>query len=70
MPMECENAFCVYWKKSRCTLSAISVDILGRCRDCTLLNLERELLEARRQEMLEGFEKMRLAWNSPRRRTR
>ncbi len=68
--MECENTFCVYWKKDRCALSSISLDILGRCRDCILLDFEDRILEAKRQEMLEDFERARLSWTGGPRRSR
>lgn len=61
-PMECENVFCVYWQEDKCSLRAISVDVLGHCRECVLVDLEDNLLAARRQEMRDAFEKMHRQW--------
>lgn len=35
----CENDLCIYWQNERCILSNISLDTVGRCRECILVSL-------------------------------
>lgn len=53
--MNCENCFCIYWKKGKCTLSKISLSISGACEDSVLVNINEEMLEKERKKILESY---------------
>lgn len=38
--MKCDNVFCVYEQKGHCTLSEISIDAQGFCRDCIYVSID------------------------------
>ena len=42
--MECSNLFCIHWQKDHCTLSEISLDILGGCEECVYIDLDSNIL--------------------------
>lgn len=35
----CDHSFCIYQEKGRCILKKISLDEMGLCRECILLDL-------------------------------
>lgn len=41
----CENEFCVYEEKGKCTLSEISLDISGARSDCIYINIDEQTLK-------------------------
>ena len=43
--MECENIFCIYYKKGRCKLKEVTLDIQGKCNDCVYVEIEEDELE-------------------------
>lgn len=50
--MNCENYFCIYNKKEKCTLNEISLDFQGRCNECIYVNLEEAQLKKIKKEQL------------------
>ncbi len=49
--MICENKWCIYFEKSRCILSDISVDASGMCEACIQVSLtDAELQKQRRRQ--------------------
>lgn len=36
--MQCENCYCIFWKKSACILPEVSLDLRGCCRECVFWN--------------------------------
>ncbi len=47
-----ENQFCVYWSENTCTLKKISLDAVGACTDCIHVEVPKDLLAQKRQELL------------------
>lgn len=46
--MNCENSFCVYWENRNCVLDSVSLDVLGCCQACILVEIsDQELKRAR-----------------------
>ena len=50
--MNCENRFCIYWNQNQCVLQKISLDGMGRCLDCSQVELPEEVLWQKRMETL------------------
>lgn len=48
--IQCENRLCVYYQDHRCLLESITLDILGQCEACLLIDLtDREIARARQR---------------------
>lgn len=46
--MNCENNFCVYWEDENCILDNVSLDVLGCCKACILVEIsDQDLKQAR-----------------------
>lgn len=41
--MKCENKFCIYCDKEKCTLENIELDIIGQCTECIYPNIDGEV---------------------------
>ena len=54
--MNCENEFCIYNQKEKCTLSKISLDFQGRCNECIYVNIEETQLKKIKKEQLRGLD--------------
>ncbi len=54
--MKCQNTFCVYWKKNKCILEEISLDISGQCEDCILIDMDEKFLEEQRKKLLDKLD--------------
>ena len=55
--MQCENYLCIFWKKDKCTLDKISLDIFGQCAECIYVDINPKIIEKQRQQMLKSFRK-------------
>ena len=42
--LKCENKFCIYCDKEKCTLENIELDIIGQCTECIYPNIDGEVL--------------------------
>ena len=62
MNVTCENHFCVYWREDICTLKKISLDALGACRDCVTVEVPKDLLARKRQELLSELREREARW--------
>lgn len=51
--MECENNLCIYCKKRRCILDSISLDAVGMCSDCVVINIDSVILEKAKADLLQ-----------------
>ena len=38
--MECLNNFCIYQKEDKCMLGRISINTLGMCESCIVVNID------------------------------
>lgn len=47
--MKCEFDLCVYNQDSNCTLDEISINQLGMCEDCMIVELDENMLEQEKQ---------------------
>ncbi len=43
--MKCENYFCIYENDGFCRLESVELDILGQCKECIYINIEKEKLK-------------------------
>ncbi len=50
--MQCENVFCLYWENSQCCLQETALDIQGKCKNCLYVEIEENLLQHKRSELL------------------
>ncbi len=55
MKLQCENKFCIYFKSNCCTLDYISLDDVGMCLECILVEIEEEILEAKRNKIIAKY---------------
>ena len=62
MHVMCENQFCVYWREDICTLKKISLDAVGACRDCVTVEVPKDLLAQKRQELLSELREREARW--------
>lgn len=53
--MNCENSFCIYQSKGKCTIDKINIGILGMCTDCIYPDIDEEVLEQAKFELLKKF---------------
>lgn len=57
--MECEFAYCIYNRNSKCLLSKVGINSLGMCEECIIVSLENDFLE---QEKMRQFEEIEHRW--------
>ena len=57
-----ENQFCVYWSENTCTLKKISLDAVGACTDCIHVEVPKDLLAQKRQELLSELREREARW--------
>lgn len=60
--MHCENRFCVYWGEGGCSLPQVTLDDMGRCENCILVELDAAMLARARREVLERFAQDEAMW--------
>ena len=53
--MVCTNKFCVYCENEKCILKEISIGTLGICEEFILVDIEDDILSARKEMMLERW---------------
>ncbi len=54
--MRCENNFCIYCDKYKCTLDEINIDTIGLCTECILIDLDDNTLSKQKHINLFSFE--------------
>lgn len=52
MKIKCDFEYCLHNEKYTCTLDNISIDALGMCGDCIMVNFDKELLESEKAKQL------------------
>ena len=50
--MLCENELCVYQENGECILEEISIDAIGNCTECTLVDINNEILKQAKQKFI------------------
>jgi len=53
--MECENSYCIYQHKGKCTLKHIQIDISGMCSEKIYVDLDSHTLTNAKNKLLESF---------------
>lgn len=48
----CENEFCIYQKQGMCILEKVQLDIQGNCTDCIYINVDKDMLDTLKEELL------------------
>jgi hypothetical protein len=57
MGINCENRFCIYWKKNKCALRRATLDIMGCCQECVYVEIDERVLNRVRQKILKSQKK-------------
>ena len=55
--MNCENNFCIYQSKNKCTLNEVSIDSLGMCTECIYPDIDEKILRQAKLKILKKYEK-------------
>lgn len=55
--MKCENEFCIYQYKNKCTLKEIEIDSFGICADCIYPNIDEKILIEAKLKLLKNYDK-------------
>ena len=50
--MVCENELCIYNKEDRCSLREITLDAVGLCENCVIVELNEELIKKEKERQL------------------
>ncbi len=53
--ISCENKFCIYEKQGKCILERIELDIQGSCMECIYINIEEDILNKLKDDLLEKW---------------
>ncbi len=61
--MNCQNIFCIYRQDGVCTLKEVSLNIMGMCDDCILIDPNAETLKAEKQKILDRHKTDYLRWD-------
>ena len=62
MRVMCENQFFVFLSENTCTLRKISLDAVGACTDCIHVEVPKDLLAQKRQELLSELREREARW--------
>ena len=54
--MNCENFFCIYQSNGKCTVDNIIINSLGMCTECIFPDIDKEILNKAKQELLKKYE--------------
>jgi hypothetical protein len=54
--MKCDNYLCICEENSVCTLDDIELDIMGQCRDCIYINIEKQQLLKLKMKTIKSVE--------------
>ena len=54
--MRCENVFCVYCHKEECILDEISLNEIGLCDCCIIVNVPEEELVKQKRTLLKMYD--------------
>ncbi len=54
--VNCENCFCVYEENGKCTLDSIEIDINGSCTACVYVDIQEDVLNSLKKQLLESWE--------------
>lgn len=57
--INCNNYLCIYWKKEKCTLNEIELDISGVCQSCIYFIEQNGDLDKNRQNALKNLSKFK-----------
>ena len=54
--MQCENRFCIYQSKGKCTIET-GIDDMGMCTECVYPEIDVAILEKAKLKLLDRYEK-------------
>lgn len=54
--MKCELRLCVYWQDDECILNQITIDSLGMCSECILVDIDESILAQAREDFFRRTE--------------
>ena len=55
--MDCENIFCIYQSKGKCTVEEIEIDSMGMCATCLYPEIDKKVLERAKRDILERLDR-------------
>ena len=55
--MKCENCFCIYEVDGNCSLDSVELDIIGQCKSCIYITVDRQLLEESKIKTINKIQK-------------
>ena len=55
--MDCANDYCIYNKGYECVLESLSINALGMCNDCIIVDIGKDLLEQEKEKQLDKIPK-------------
>ena len=58
--MKCENKFCIYESKGKCTLYEIKIDSLGMCTECIYPEIDEKIINEAKLKTLKRLEEDKL----------
>ena len=53
--MKCENSYCVYQSKGKCTLKNIEINALGMCTEVIYVDIDEFVLNKEKNKLLKTF---------------
>ncbi len=53
--MKCENIFCIYCDNYKCILNTISINNIGMCEECIIINLDDETIKKEKIKLLRKY---------------
>ena len=55
--MNFENYFCIYQNNGRCMLENIELDIMGQCKECIYIEINKQTLQQLKEITKENIDK-------------
>lgn len=55
--MKCENELCIYESNGLCSLKEVELDIIGLCKDCIYIELNKDDLDSKKKAIIERLNK-------------
>lgn len=61
--MKCENSFCIYQSEGKCSIEKVSIDSLGMCTECIYPDIDEEILNQAKLNLLKKYETLNKDFN-------
>lgn len=54
--MNCENSFCIYERNGKCILEDVNINSFGMCSECIYPDIDHEIVNQAKLELLKRYE--------------